>query len=346
MIKSGKFWAALLLPLILLTSLDADAARMGGGRSIGRQSGQVTQRQAATPPARQPAEAVPQQGRSATPAGTPATTAARRPWAGVLGGLAAGLGLAWLAHSLGLGAAFGQVLLFALVAIAVIALFGWLRRSRPQPASSAEDGAAPLAFQGAGAGPAVADAPRTYNPEKIGNDASARPWETQPAHFDGNARGAMAGGLGIGSALGAHAAGASALDGSQTWGVPAGFDAEGFLSAAKRNFVTLQHAWDNSDIASLRSMMTDEMLVEIRSQLAEREAHTGQGPNKTEVVMLDAKLLGIEDVEAGYLASVEFSGMIREEPSAGPSPFREVWNMTKPKDGSLGWLVAGVQALQ
>ena len=45
------------------------------------------------------------------------------------------------------------------------------------------------------------------------------------------------------------------------------------------------------------------------------------------------------------MASVEFSGMIREEPSAGPSPFREVWNMTKPKSGG-GWLVAGVQALQ
>jgi predicted lipid-binding transport protein (Tim44 family) len=46
------------------------------------------------------------------------------------------------------------------------------------------------------------------------------------------------------------------------------------------------------------------------------------------------------------MASVEFSGMIREEPSAGPSPFREVWNMTKPKAGTSGWLVAGVQALQ
>jgi predicted lipid-binding transport protein (Tim44 family) len=38
--------------------------------------------------------------------------------------------------------------------------------------------------------------------------------------------------------------------------------------------------------------------------------------------------------------------MIREEPSAGPNPFREVWNMTKPKSGGNGWLVAGVQALQ
>ena len=78
----------------------------------------------------------------------------------------------------------------------------------------------------------------------------------------------------------------------------------------------------------------------------EREAHTGGQPNKTEVVMLDAKLLGIEELPDVYMASVEFSGMIREDMSAGPSPFREVWNMTKPVNGSSGWLVAGVQALQ
>ena len=36
------------------------------------------------------------------------------------------------------------------------------------------------------------------------------------------------------------------LAGSQTWGVPAGFDTEGFLAAAKRNFVTLQDAWDRA----------------------------------------------------------------------------------------------------
>jgi predicted lipid-binding transport protein (Tim44 family) len=46
------------------------------------------------------------------------------------------------------------------------------------------------------------------------------------------------------------------------------------------------------------------------------------------------------------MASVEFSGMIREDMNAGPSPFREVWNMTRPKQGQVGWLVAGVQALQ
>jgi predicted lipid-binding transport protein (Tim44 family) len=180
-----------------------------------------------------------------------------------------------------------------------------------------------LAFEGAAGSPADAVAPAQYSPKNVGNDASARPWE----HHAGG-----------GSMIG------SALAGPQSWGVPAGFDTDGFLAAAKRNFVTLQDAWDRADIATLRSMMTDEMIGEIRQQLAERELHTGGQPNKTEVVMLDAKLLGIEELQDAYLASVEFSGVIREDVSAGPSPFREVWNMTKPASG--GWLVAGVQALQ
>ena len=60
---------------------------------------------------------------------------------------------------------------------------------------------------------------------------------------------------------------------------------------------------------------------------------------------LDALLLGIEELPDVYMASVEFNGVIREEADAAPSPFREVWNMTKSKQGG-GWLVAGVQALQ
>jgi predicted lipid-binding transport protein (Tim44 family) len=92
-------------------------------------------------------------------------------------------------------------------------------------------------------------------------------------------------------------------------------------------------------------MMTDEMLAEIQTQLAERE-HSASGEIiRTEVVMLDAQLLGIEELDEEYMASVEFNGLIREDLSAGPSPFREVWNMTKPRNGRGGWLVAGVQAL-
>ena len=329
-----RIWALVMVMVLALGSMDAEARRLGGGKSFGKQSGNVTQRESTTPQA----PAGPAQPNATPAAGAQGAAAAapRRPIGAMLGGLAAGLGLAWLASSLGLGEAFGQILLFGLLALLVMVAVGWFMRNRSKAA--APRSGSPFAFQGAGASPAAAPSPKpSYRPENVGNDASARPWE----------RNTMAGlDTTMSNPQTARSMIGSALSGSQGWGIPAGFDVEGFLRSAKSNFVTLQAAWDKSDIHSLRSMMTDDMLAEIQNQLSEREAHTGGPANHTDVVMIDAQLLGIEDVGDDYLASVEFSGMIREEPSAGPSPFREVWNMTKPKSGNSGWLVAGVQALQ
>jgi predicted lipid-binding transport protein (Tim44 family) len=338
-----KLWSVVLVAMLAFAHADADARRMGGGKSMGKQSSNVTQRDSATPPATPGAPANAATSAAAKPAGAaaaPAAAAARKPWGAMLGGLAAGLGLAWLAHSLGFGEGFANMLMILLVAVAAFAIIRMVMRARSggNASGSAANGGAPFAFQGAGAPtPAAAQVPPQYSPNNVGNDASARPWERSSMAFDASrAAQGSSGGVVIGSGL----------SGPQNWGVPADFDAPGFLEAAKRNFVTLQAAWDRSDIATLRSMMTDNMLDEIRTQLSEREAHRGAQPNHTDVVMIEAQLLGIEDLGDGYMASVEFSGMIREEPSAGPSPFREVWNMTKAKAGNSGWLVAGVQALQ
>ena len=325
-----KFWSLLFAVFLLLVGVNAEAKRLGGGRSVGQQSSNVTQRQAA--PAQNAAK-------PAAPAPAAPVAAPKRPWGAMLGGLAAGLGLAWLASSLGLGGgAIAEFMMFALLALIVMMAIGWFMRSRKaaQGQGTLRDASsAPFAFQGAGPA-AVAQTPATYNPENVGNDASARPWERNNSSFDSLRAVPDPSGSVIGSAL----------TGSQTWGIPAGFDVDGFLQAAKKNFISLQSAWDKSDIETLRAMMTDTMLREIQSQIAEREAQASGRAHLTEVVMIEAQLLGIEELADEYMASVEFSGMIREEPSAGASPFREAWNMTKPKSGKSGWLVAGVQALQ
>lgn len=323
-----KLWVVTLTTALLLAQPLAEAKRLGGGGSMGRQSSNVTQRQA-TPPAaptrqqnaqQQPAQ---QPGQAANTAAAPA----KKPWGAMLGGLAAGLGLAWLANSLGLGEAFGNILLIALVVLAGVVLFRMLRRPRAQTAAAA---GTPFAFQTQPPADVDASAPAQYKPEKVGNDASARPWE----QFGQSAPGAT------GSMIGSAVAGAAS-----TWSVPADFDSRSFLDAAQRNFMMLQAAWDQADIATLRSMMTDEMLREVQQQLAEREAEANGAPNITHIEGLRAQLLGIEEQADGYLASVEFSGMSREELGAGLSPFREVWNMSKSKHGNGGWLVAGLQAL-
>lgn len=315
-----KKWIAIAMMSMTFICMPVDAAkRLGSGKSMGQQSNQVSQREAAKP---------------ATPNTSPTTpTSVTQPqgnrWGGMLGGLAAGLGLAWLAHSLGLGAEFGQFLMFALMALVGWMVVGFFLRRRPAAAITQ---GSPFTFDGS-QGASEPRTPSQYNPKNVGNDASARPIDTDPSYQPvSTARsGAMIG---------------SALTADHTWGIPAGFDIAGFVSAAKQNFMLLQRAWDKSDIPTLRTMMTDAMVEEIKTQLAERESTAGGQPNQTDVVMLEAKMLGIEELPTHFMASVEFSGLIREEPSSGPTPFREVWNMSKPKDGSVGWLVAGVQALQ
>jgi predicted lipid-binding transport protein (Tim44 family) len=325
-----KYMSLLLSAVLLMVSIQADAKRLGGGRSLGQQSGNVSQREAVRP---SPAPSSPGQNAAPAPvkpapAAPPVQQPQRRPWGAMLGGLAAGLGLAWLAHSMGLGAEFGQFLMMGFIALGVMLVLGWFMRRR--------ESAAPenYAYGGAGSAANPNQMPQ-YNPAKVGNDASARPWESTATAYSPSTVPSRAT-TRIGSAL---------TGGGQDWNIPEGFDVQGFVSAAKENFISLQAAWDRADIPVLRAMMTDTMLTEIQSQLAER-GQLVTGPNTTEVVMLEAQLLGIEDLGEGYMASVEFSGLIREEPTAGPSPFREVWNMTKPKSGHMGWLVAGVQALQ
>ena len=330
-----KALVLVVVVLIGLTSPSVEAAkRLGGGKSMGSQSANVAQREAlppatVPPPRNAPAPDAVRQ----NPGPAPATP---RPWGGMLGGLAAGLGLAWLAHSMGFGEAFGQFMLFGLLVLVLFAAVGLVLKSR-RPSARPERSL-------------VADATSSrwsagvegYSLDHVGNDASARPWERNSMSFELSRQPAEVGRFQAGSGIAVDAGPVS----GRSWGIPAGFDVVGFLATAKRNFVTLQDAWDRSDMAVLRSMMTDVMVLEIQSQLAERAAHTGGQINKTDVVLLEAQLLGIEDLGAAYMASVEYSGMIREDPSAGPGPFREVWNMSKPKNGSSGWLVAGVQALQ
>jgi predicted lipid-binding transport protein (Tim44 family) len=121
--------------------------------------------------------------------------------------------------------------------------------------------------------------------------------------------------------------------------VPANFDVEGFLRQAKLNFVRLQAANDRGDMEDIREFCTPEMAAEIQLQYQERN----QVPQETDIMQLNAELLDVSTETKQALASVRFSGQLREEVSAAPDAFSEVWHLTKPVDGSRGWSIAGIQ---
>ncbi|MDD5248073.1 MAG: Tim44-like domain-containing protein [Rhodocyclaceae bacterium] len=124
--------------------------------------------------------------------------------------------------------------------------------------------------------------------------------------------------------------------------VPADFDVDGFLRNAKLNFVRLQAANDAGDLDDIRQFTTPEVFAEIKLQLDER----GRAAQATDVVQLNAALLDLATEDKRHVASVRFHGLIREEADAAPANFDEVWHLTKPVDGSSGWMIAGIQQLQ
>src|SRR5262247_3254837 len=85
---------------------EAEAARLGGGRSLGAQRQAAQPARQATPPSQQ------QQ-----PASAPQPAGSR--WLGPLTGLAAGLGLGWLFAQGGFGPAIAAILMALLAGVAV-----------------------------------------------------------------------------------------------------------------------------------------------------------------------------------------------------------------------------------
>jgi len=289
-----------------LAVTNAEAKRLGGGgSSFGRQSQNVT-RQAPMQSSQAPTAAKAAPAPAPTPAVPPAKPAS--PWKGILGGALLGLGLGALFSSLGMGGAMASMLsTLLMVGLLALAVMFIVRMLRRK-----NEG-------GAGNDNVYANAyPASSTPE-IGSriEPYAQTMALQSASLANDA------------AVNAP------------WGIPADFDVPGFLRSAKTYFIRLQAAWDKADINDIREFTTPEMFGELRLQLQER----GASPNNTDVVALNAELLGIETVGNDYLASVKFSGMIKEAEQAPAEPFAEVWNLSKPVNGSGGWVLAGIQQL-
>lgn len=137
-----KKWISLLAVVMTLglgaAHFDAEAKRMGGGKSFGMQ------RQSA-PPAKAPA--APTAAPAAAGAGAAAASTGRS-WMGPIAGIAAGIGLMALASHLGFGEGMANMLMIGLMIAAAIAVFGFIMRKR---AAAQQGGAGGLAYAGAGA---------------------------------------------------------------------------------------------------------------------------------------------------------------------------------------------------
>ncbi len=329
-----KFSLVLLSGVIALGAATVDAKRVGGGKSTGAKRDVATQRQSTPPAAANTATPASPAAPASAAAATKAPAAAAVPAAAaaapktgfarflpMLGGLAIGAALASMFGGGALGSFIANALMF--LAVAMVGLFIW-RMIAARRAGNA-GGLAPAL---AGAGGAAAGAAAAGGMQRA---------SSEPVQFGGNRSATVPVEVATPVAtevLAPEAAGIAAQ-------VPAGFDVPGFEKGAKGQFIRLQAAFDKGESATLKDMLTDEMFAEVSREVKERGAQV----QPTEIVTLNAETIEVTSETDAHWASVRFHGLIREDGKDQAEAFDEVWNLTKPTDGSAGWLLAGIQQL-
>ena len=306
--KISALFAALvvLLAAFALALPDsAEAARMGGGRSFGSKPFMST-------PAQRPAM------RQQAPAANTrnAQAAQQRPgmfggMGGLFGGLLAGtlLGSLLSGNGLGGGGGFLDIIIIGLLIYVGLKLFARFRQRQSQEPAAAGGG-----FFGAGR-------------QDLTNDSASQPFarsNTQASGWD-----ALRNLTGQGSQ---PPAAEPAVD------VPAGFDTEEFLRGAKMAYTRMQKSWDRRDLADIAQFATPAVMEVLREQMASDPA-----PSTTEIMLVNAQLLGVENEGDDQRAQVFFDVLLRERPDQdAPSSAREVWHFLREgMDGT--WKLDGIQ---
>jgi predicted lipid-binding transport protein (Tim44 family) len=302
---------------------DAEARRLGGGGSFGRSAPSQFQKSPSTAPSGTTSTA-PSKQQATNPAGATAGTAAapRNRFLGPLGGLAAGLGLAALFGYLGFGAGMaeflGTMLMIAAAVFAVMFLVRMLRgqqAAKPRPAYSAPG--------------ATSSGQNSY-----------RQASTNPINDPVPGMGAPRNDQGFGQFGNASAFDAPMPAATPVKDLPAGFDEANFVNSAKKFFVTMQGVFDQGDVAGLREYCSDDVVDHLRAEIEAR----GNAVNRTDVVTLDAQLIGFETDVDEQIATVAFTGMLREEQDAAAEEINELWIMSRPVSGG-GWVLSGIHNL-
>ncbi|MBC8729589.1 Tim44 domain-containing protein [Paraburkholderia sp. UCT2] len=296
---------ALVLVAGTVASNHAEAKRIGGGSSVGRQS------QTASPSGQGQRSQQAQPAQQAAPAAAAAKPANR--WMGPLAGLAAGLGIAALMSSLGLGEGLAQMLsnvvVIGLVIVAGIMLFRFIANRRRPDLAYGHDAANGQRMNGSWlmnqSGQAAPETNFGAWPRTAMNPAAAAQTTTVP-------------------------------------GLPVGLDQAVLLASARTLFLRLQCAWDQNEQGDLFELTTPEMFAVIKRDLEDR----GNQPSHTEITQLDVQLLSTEHNGSETLVSLRFHGQMREDEDAQTAqPFEEVWNIVGHGHGDPAWRLAGIQQI-
>jgi predicted lipid-binding transport protein (Tim44 family) len=124
--------------------------------------------------------------------------------------------------------------------------------------------------------------------------------------------------------------------------IPPGFDSDEFLKGAKAIYTRLQSSWDQRDLDDIRQFTAPDVFEEIQRQFQEDPT-----PGKTELLLINPKILEVRELDGQIVASVLYDVMMREASTEMGRQVREIWHFSRAVDNPKGfWVLEGIQQVE
>jgi predicted lipid-binding transport protein (Tim44 family) len=124
--------------------------------------------------------------------------------------------------------------------------------------------------------------------------------------------------------------------------IPPGFNEEEFLNGACAMYIRLQESWDKRDLGDIRQFTSPEVFSEIQSQ-AKEDPH----PGKTELLLINPRLIEVREFDGQTIATVLFDVMMREGEDRVSNQVRELWHFSRDAQRvDSFWTLEGIQQVE
>jgi predicted lipid-binding transport protein (Tim44 family) len=125
--------------------------------------------------------------------------------------------------------------------------------------------------------------------------------------------------------------------------IPPGFDQGEFMKGAQTIYTRMQSSWDKRDLEDIRKFTSPEVFAEIN-----RQAQADPRPGRTEILLVNARLLEVRSVDSQEIASVLYDVMMREgDADKLAKQVREIWHFSRDeKAAGSFWRIEGIQQVE
>ncbi len=130
----------------------------------------------------------------------------------------------------------------------------------------------------------------------------------------------------------------------QTSKIPRGFDQKSFLSGAENVYELLQKAWDNGELGDLRQFCTDNVFGELQDQFHARASNSKTEIVSLKSELINVVISG-NSTEATVVFNAQLKEFDNNEDEI--SAVQEAWHFVRPDNrNEHNWLLDGIQQIE